>query len=387
MANSVSLQRGMSLVELLIAMTLGLILLSGMLAVFSGNKQSSELNTAMANMQENARFALSTLGRDVRISGYQGCLDPMQGAMNVKSAQSPVIQVGFKTDGTPEHNFRLTSTTGAVVTTPELWMPALSGGFVPPVINKAIAGTHALSVQYGVQNSSPLSGPIQIDGITNVNGLINIEQNLGLAIGDLALIASCDSVDLFTVSQATLPAAAVGDGQIIAHTAPFNVDSRLSDDQYGEPRNLPVSKVMRFRSIIYYIADTGLENESGDKIRALYQQTYPYNSAENPPSELVQGVENMRLSFGMESNNGIQYVTANNPLFDPTQVVSVQIGLIMTSWDRIAEQDDTSTYVIAGQPIPPSINPVDGLTHAQDKRYRLVFNTTVKVRNRRSSLE
>ena len=47
-----STQHGVSLVELLIAMTLGLVLLAGMLTVFAGNRKSSELNTALSEIQE-----------------------------------------------------------------------------------------------------------------------------------------------------------------------------------------------------------------------------------------------------------------------------------------------------------------------------------------------
>jgi len=84
-----SRSRGFSLVELLIAMTLGLILMTGLIVVFSENKKSVELNSAMANIQENARFALSALSQDIRLSSYQGCLDSRRGAMNVLSVQSP----------------------------------------------------------------------------------------------------------------------------------------------------------------------------------------------------------------------------------------------------------------------------------------------------------
>ena len=73
-------QAGLSLVELMVAMTLGLLLLSGMIAVFSGNQRSAELNTAMANLQESARFALSRMSKDMRLAGHQGCLNPSQGS-------------------------------------------------------------------------------------------------------------------------------------------------------------------------------------------------------------------------------------------------------------------------------------------------------------------
>ncbi|MBX2886174.1 MAG: prepilin-type N-terminal cleavage/methylation domain-containing protein, partial [Granulosicoccus sp.] len=54
---------GFSMVELLVAMAIGLILISGMISVFGGNRRSSELNQAMSNMQESARFAIDAISR------------------------------------------------------------------------------------------------------------------------------------------------------------------------------------------------------------------------------------------------------------------------------------------------------------------------------------
>lgn len=372
--------RGLSLVELLIAMTLGLIIMGGMIAVFSSNRSSSELNTAMANIQENARFAVGALSKDIRMSGYQGCLDSRRGLPQVKSLRSPIPQVGFTTSGEPEHDFSLSSTTGSVVVTANEWQPAIAGNFIPPVINPAIPGTHVLVVQYGSREQSELTGPINIGGVESRNGDIVTKDDLGLVRGDLALISNCDNVDLFTVSGAD-PS---GDGQLLKHEAPLNRDGSLNA-VYGLPNNIAVTRVKRFISNVYYIGDTGLQNASGDTIRALYQQSFPYNDAGNPPSEIVQGVENMRLSYGIRTQNTLQYVTADDPAFNPSQVESVQIGVIMSSWDRIAEQDDENTYVIAGQTIESDKNSSDGTTHAEDGRYRLVFNTTVKVRNRREN--
>lgn len=370
---------GMSLVELLIAMTIGLVLLAGMLMVFSGNKRSADLNTAMANIQENARFALSELSNDVRLASYQGCLDSRRGSMIVKAADAPVPQTGIQANGTPIHNFNLSAITGAIVDTADSWQPPIPGGFVPPGINEAIPGTHVLAVQYGHQDQSTLTGPVATGGVPSFSGPITTTRNLQLSVGDLAIISNCVSVDLFEVTGAS---PAPGGGQTLLHAAPGNIDGNLTS-RYGIPRNIADTRVKRFMSNVYYIGDTGLQNETGDQIRALYQQSWPYNDPSNPPTEVVQGVENMRLSFGVRNGNTIRYVTANDPLFQPADIESVQIGLIMSSWDRIAEQDDTNTYIVAGQPVPASTNSVDGTTHAEDGRYRLVFNTTVKVRNRR----
>ena len=136
---------------------------------------------------------------------------------------------------------------------------------------------------------------------------------------------------------------------------------------------------------MYYVGDTGLRNENGDQIRALYLQTHPFNEASNPPSEIVQGVENMRISYGVRIDDGLSYVTADDSDFDPENVESIRVGLLMRSYDRITDQNDTNTYILAGQPIQALKNSTDGFTHSGNNLYRLVFNTTVKIRNRRNS--
>lgn len=369
---------GVSLIELLIAMTLGLILLAGMIAVFSGNKRSSELNTAMANMQENARFALSAIGADIRMAGYQGCLDSRRGRMTVKSIAAPVPTDGVNADGSIKHNINLSAATGSVIQPSGEWKPEIPGNFTPSDTNPPIPGTHALSVQYGNSRQSLLQGPVNSGASPNLQGPAVTVDDLEFAAGDLALIGNCESVDLFTVTAVQ----SSNGGQSLAHDAAQNSDANFTT-RYGIPRNIAQTYVMGFESRIYYVGDTGLENSSGDQVRALYMQSFPYNDPDNPPAEVVQGVENLRVAYGISTDDTLRYVTADDPAFRPEDVESIQIGLILSSWDRIAEQDDTNTYVLAGQSILPSASSIDGQTHPQDGRYRLVFNTTIKVRNRR----
>ena len=373
--------KGVSLIELLISMGLGLILLTGMIAVFSGNKRSAELNTAMANIQENARFALNQIGEDIRMASFQGCLDPRQGELNVKGVSAPIPIIGVLPEGGPHYSFNRSSVAGSVVVQPAQWQPAIAGGFVPPVTNPAIAGTHAIVLQYASTLQSELDGPVAngFGGTPNRAGTVYLKTNLGLATGDLAVISNCDNADLFAVSTSGLHAA---NGQFLEHKAPLNWDGNFTTF-YGRDRDIAMTRVSRFVSHIYYVGDTGLSNEAGDTVRALYQQSFPYNDDENPPVELVQGVENMRVSYGIKDQNTLRYVTANDPAFRPQDVESVQIGLIMASYDRISEQNDGNTYVVAGQSIEPLKGSDHGFNHAGDQRYRLVFNTTVKVRNRR----
>lgn len=66
------LQQGVSLIELMIAMTLGLVLVIGITSVYLGAKRSVDNQAALATVQENARYAFEFLGNDVRMAGFSG---------------------------------------------------------------------------------------------------------------------------------------------------------------------------------------------------------------------------------------------------------------------------------------------------------------------------
>lgn len=65
-------QRGFSLVELMVAMAIGLFLVGGAAWVYSSTRSIVVTNDALARLQENARFALSVIEPDIRHAGYWG---------------------------------------------------------------------------------------------------------------------------------------------------------------------------------------------------------------------------------------------------------------------------------------------------------------------------
>lgn len=66
--------RGFGLIELLIAMALGLVVVLGVAQVFIAAKNTYISQNAAANMQEDARFVLSKMIQEIRMVGMFGCL-------------------------------------------------------------------------------------------------------------------------------------------------------------------------------------------------------------------------------------------------------------------------------------------------------------------------
>ncbi|MDE1460534.1 PilW family protein [Spartinivicinus poritis] len=64
-------QQGMSLIELMIALVLGLLLIAGILQLFLGVTQTFRQNETLSRIQENGRFSLDFIAQDIRSAGYQ----------------------------------------------------------------------------------------------------------------------------------------------------------------------------------------------------------------------------------------------------------------------------------------------------------------------------
>jgi len=373
MNNRKANNHGFSLVELMISMTLGLILVSGVIAVFSGSKRTSELTSAMANMQENARFALHAITSDLRSAGFQGCLSVSEGINDITNAQI----LG------PNGMF-FTAATGSVVVNAPVgeWTPAPIGNFQMPNGIEAVPGTHTISMRGGSANRIALGAPM-FDGAWPDASLPLVLDPAAPPTdgrpGSPMIVSDCSVANLFIMSALSTS----GASQVVHHDATVNVQASFNQP-YGNFGTLGQVSVTPYLQNLYFVGTTGQTTENGDPIRALYKQSWPFNPATNPPVEIIQGIENLRVSYGLQDSQGrVRYVLANDATFDGSQVVSVQIGILMTSWDRIANVDDNKTYMLAGQPVLASKNAQDGTAHAEDRRYRLAFNTTVKVRNRR----
>ncbi|MBS0590845.1 MAG: PilW family protein [Proteobacteria bacterium] len=64
---------GFSLIEILVAITLGLLVSVGLATLFQSTSASSKVETAFQHLQENGRYAITRLNTDVRMTGAPYC--------------------------------------------------------------------------------------------------------------------------------------------------------------------------------------------------------------------------------------------------------------------------------------------------------------------------
>lgn len=307
-------QLGMTLIEIMIALLIGAFLLGGVMQIFVSSQQTNRMQENLSRLQENGRFALEFISKDIRRAGFQGC--PSLRNVSVLPLTENTFILG--TDSIASN-----------------WNTNACG-----VGNKCILGTDAISLIYGESCSGNLSA-----AMANVNAAIQIPatNTCRVDVNQAVLVSNCSSVDIFRATSA---------GTSIQHPA-------LSTT-YGMDAELFI-----YRDYSYFIR----ESTSGPPGRSLWRRD---NSSPNPPVELVEGIEDMQILYGVDTDTdgtANYYVSANN-VVNMAQVISIRISLLA------ATLDDN----LAAQPLTYTYNGV--ATTPADRRIRRVFNTTIAMRNR-----
>ncbi len=357
-------QQGYSIVELMVASVVGLIILSGAVTVFTGNKASQEMSSGMARIQESGRVALDILSNDIRLTGYQGCTNGTI-APEVLATLKPTINLpmdalwGGEYDGSD-------------------WAPAehtdLSNIGITPKAN-----TDVIYVQHGSGRTTLLS-----TSMSSLSGPISLATNPDqLEEGDLVMISDCSTADIFRASSVEETSSAVTVG-FAAGTD--NTQSTLNRDYQVATGGLMNNelRVMRFESNAYFVADSQRNDNNGNDIFSLFVvDTTENTQPPYTPVELVEGVENMQILYGERLENGtIRYVPAGTAGLNMNDVVSIQIGLLVASTDEITTADDDRTYLIADVKVGPASGSTT-IKHTGGRTLRAAFNTTIQLRNRR----
>jgi len=70
-------QQGMTLIEIMIAMLISLFIIGGVILIFTSSQQSYRLQENLSRMQENGRFAMAFLSRDIRTANYRKCFSDL----------------------------------------------------------------------------------------------------------------------------------------------------------------------------------------------------------------------------------------------------------------------------------------------------------------------
>ncbi len=354
----------MTLVELLIAMLLGLVLMAGVVQIFLSNRAAYSFNEGLSRLQENGRYATDTLSFHGRMAGYRGCLSDVAVVNNLGTGNPLAFDFGqslfgYEAVGTnPGNTFAAAAVNPANSTAATDW----SGNLPAALVGNVIPGSDVLIIRNMTPQSHTLLGPFSDADKVYVNA-----ATTDYAVGGIGVVSDCQKASVFQITGV----ASETSGISLAHTTgtytPANVlASWDTDQQYAAG-----AEMRRAETWIFYV---GARNGDGPPV--LFQQRLQQNGTvvQLVAEEIAEGVDTMQVLYGVDSDGdaAVDTYTTANGVADWDEVVSLRIGLLMRAPDEYGAEIDTQVYDVN----ETRFNPVD------DRRVREVFTTTVAIRNR-----
>ena len=370
--------RGLSLIELMVAITLGLLLTAGMVQLFNSSKVTFQTNDAIARVQENGRFALELLKRDLREAGSFGfCAGQIEinnhlntgcggGADDFFDPNRSLVGWEFEGTGLGD-DFTLPDDLDPANASTGDWDSTADSSDLPNRLSGLpVPGSDVLVVR----RMDPLPGITAVGNTPANNNSINLVGAHGLPPNSLVLVTNCTVADLFqNRSNANATAFSAGTGSC-SNPGPGNNNSVNWSTQYGSDM-----QALTVTQIAYYIGVNPATGETG-----LYRWNMSQGTAGAAAEELIQGAESMQVLYGYseaaptgDGQSVNNWLTADQvPANGWQQVIAVRLGLSVRSPER-ADFDQTDIeYDLAGA----------NITVSGDGRVRQPFSTTVALRNR-----
>ena len=320
-------QSGLSLVEVLIAMLIGLILMSGVVQVFLSARQTNRVHEATARMQETGRMALEVISRDVRMADFWGCAADISNVVNnLDSTQTGFID--FQNGG----------------------LAGTDGGTGAP---------DTLILRGGINSGLQVEPPYGPQASAN----IKVAANNGLSQGDILFVSDCQNADIFQLTNAN-PG---GTGTLVHNTGSTVLPGNYNVTNPGCPGGGNahcLSKVYGADATVFgvtqtsYFIGTGSEGEP-----ALFRNGEEY----------LDGVEDLQILYGEDTTGSgtANYFVPANQVTDMEQVVSIRFAIVARSYDDNLTGGINQSYSVLGEN-----------RTAADERLRQVYTSTVNVRNR-----
>lgn len=321
--------RGLSLIELMIAMTLGLVTIAAVGWIYLGTTKTYRTQDALARLQEGARFAFEIIGNDLRMTGTTGC----------SSKHGSNVVTNHTSDWWKD-----------LLDQPLIAEDKDTSGDFP--MSDGLRVLHAdISKEYLVQDHT---------GTT-----FTLKSAAGLKPGSILVATDCLHVAVLAASGVTETEVTYGSPQ----NESTNLGQEGSEYHYSAATG---SRLYPLSANTYYVANNPANQPALFRDRLLSDGTVV-------AEELVEGVEDLQVSFTVDDDgNGVPDFPAagTDPYLTPdaikagtgvtgstsekwAKVMSVRISLVMrTVQDNVIDK-----------------------SNGTDRRLRKVFTHVIKMRN------
>ena len=317
-------QRGVSLVELMIAMTLALVLSAAVITVFANNRHGYTQGENVQRMQDDARHALREITFEISMAGHYGDL-------LIPGSVTPDTALSLTTDCGP-------------AAAPE-WMYQ--------------------TMQPGTDQSLSV---VALDNATTASAAANFT-----CITAAEFRTGTDVVSIKRVAGNR--AAALTNGQVYLRTN-GTVGLLYQEPLAGVPA-IPVplpNAAWEYRPSIYYIRN--YVNTPGDGIPTLCKKVLRGANPGMTTECLAAGIEDLQIEYGIDTtDDGFANVYMPSPsLVNMQSVVSARVSLLARTTDIDTRYANDKTFTLSNA---AAYTPSDSF-------HRRVFSTTVSIQNIRS---
>lgn len=313
---------GFTLVELMIAMLLGLIVIAGVTSIFLANQRVYRTNAALGDVQDSARIAFEMMARDIRDAGLVGC-NSTPGTLRL----SNLLKNGPTAGGTAwwaNWNNSVHGYDGSDATAD----PAFTGITTPHV-----AGTDSIQLVGGAESGTTVATDTETSGVITTN-----ESSPGFATGDAAIVCDPDHATLVQFTSVS--------GNSLTHAintgSPGNCSQGMGypavcTDTGNSYQFQPNAQIAKLASVDWFI---GSQTIDGATVDSLYRIDLENKSGVPTPTvqEMVRNVTDMQIQYHVQG--GTSFVdagsvsSANWPLVD-----AVQVTFTLQSTDQRAGTD------------------------------------------------
>ena len=318
---------GFSLVELMVALALGLLLSIAMAYVYINSKTAFSRQQQLGSLQQSVRTAFEYLSGDARMVGHMGCytglptvapgfnVDPALPATGAATNYAIGVE-GYEYKNTTANAYTLGSSAPTDDSTVGNWETNALGNGIATLPLTTIAGAgNGLTPGSDVLIIRTVAGrPVRLAADTTAGaGTLSVETTAagtcsdgttakisGFCNNSHGLIASCSRARIFKVNTVT------------AGAAPAASTLNLAASLGGDPLyTAGTAEVFPMQTIAYYV-----KKSSNGPTTSLYRRIFDGDNASGLEQELIEGVENLQVKYGIDSTapdpDGVvdSYVTA-----------------------------------------------------------------------------
>ena len=289
-------QQGVTLVELMVALAIGLLVTVAMLKVYVDASRMYRFNEGLARVQENGRFALEFIRRDARVAGFWGCNSNAKPNPGIKEASDAYIDVDRYITGT-------------------------EGG-----------DDDADSITF---RSATGSGTLVTSDMSGTDGTITVDSASALATDTAALISDCENGDLFQITGISETA--------LAHAA--GASANISPN---------LNKAYAAGARVYEARETtfSIQEDPSSGVPTLYREVIGEGA-----QPLVEGIQNMQILYGEDTDadadgTANRYVAFGASGLDIDRIVSIRISVLVRSINNNLTTEP-SPYTFNGITVTP----------------------------------